>query len=65
MTIQYSFSKELELLTWVYSPSDKKSLLGLNAVFVIWTDGNTCFPIGFRLMNIDDKNPALIWLWIF
>jgi len=53
------FSKELELLTWVYSPSDKKSLLGLNAVFVIWTDGNTRFPIGFRLLNKDDKKSRI------
>jgi hypothetical protein len=53
------FSKELETLTWLYSPSDKKSLFGLNAVFVIWTDGNTRFPIGFRLLNKDNKKSRI------
>lgn len=54
------FSKELKTLSWLYSPSDKKYLFGLNAVFVIWTDGNTRFPIGFRLLNKDDKTKSRI-----
>jgi len=53
------FSKELEALSWLYSSRDKKYLLGLNAVFVIWTDGNTRFPIGFRLLNNDDKKSRI------
>lgn len=53
------FSKNLEILSWLYSSSDKKYLLGLNAVFVIWTDGNTRFPIGFRLLNKADKKSRI------
>jgi len=53
------FSKKLDILSWVYSNSDKKSLLGLDLVFVIWTDGNTRFPIGFRLWNKDDKKTRI------
>ncbi len=53
------FSKELETLSWLYSSSDKKYLFDLNAVFVIWTDGNTRFPIGFRLLNKDDKKSRI------
>lgn len=53
------FSKVLETLSWLYSPGDKKYLLGLNAVFVIWTDGNTRFPIGFRLLNKENKKSRI------
>jgi len=53
------FSKELKELSWLYSSSDKKYLFGLNAVFVIWTDGNTRFPIGFRLLNKADKKSRI------
>ena len=53
------FSKELDALSWIYSSSDKKYLYGLNTVFIIWTDGNTRFPIGFRLLNKDDKKSRI------
>lgn len=53
------FSKELKELSWLYSSSDKKYLFGLNAVFVIWTDGNTRFPIGLRLLNKADKKSRI------
>jgi hypothetical protein len=53
------FSKELDILSWLYSSGDAKYLYGLNVVFVIWTDGNTRFPIGFRLWKKDDKKSRL------
>ncbi|MGD1006434.1 MAG: hypothetical protein ABR980_04285 [Ignavibacteriaceae bacterium] len=43
------YSKELDLLSWIFSPSDRQYLYGINVVSVIWTDGNTRFPIGFRI----------------
>ena len=43
------YSKELDLLSWIFSPSDRHYLYGINVVFVLWTDGNTRFPIGFRI----------------
>jgi hypothetical protein len=43
------YSKELDLLSWIFSPSDRQYLYGINVVFVLWTDGNTRFPIGFRI----------------
>ena len=49
------FSKELDILSWLYSSGDAKYLYGLNVVFVIWTDGNTRFPIGFRIWNKREK----------
>lgn len=49
------FSKELEILSWLWSSSDQRYLYGINVVFVIWTDGNTRFPIGFRLWNKEEK----------
>jgi hypothetical protein len=53
------FSKELDILSWLYSSGDAKYLYGLNVVFVIWTDGNTRFPIGFRLWKKDDEKSRL------
>ena len=31
------YSKELDLLSWIFSPSDKQYLYGINVVFVLWT----------------------------
>jgi len=53
------FSKELDILSWLYSSGDAKYLYGLNVVFLIWTDGNTRFPIGFRLWKKDDEKSRL------
>lgn len=53
------YSKELDLLSWIFSPSDRQYLYGINVVFVIWTDGNTRFPIGFRIWNKDDKKTKI------
>jgi hypothetical protein len=49
------FSKGLEMISWLWSSSDRRYLYGLNVVFVIWTDGNTRFPIGFRIWNKKEK----------
>jgi hypothetical protein len=43
------YSKELDLLSWIFSPGDRQYLYGINVVFVLWTDGETRFPIGFRI----------------
>lgn len=53
------YSKELDLLSWIFSPSDRQYLYGINVVFVIWTDGNTRFPIGFRIWNKDDNKTKI------
>lgn len=53
------YSKELDLLSWIYSPSDRQYLYGINIVFVIWTDGQTRFPIDFRIWNKNDKRTKI------
>jgi len=53
------YSKELDMLSWIFSPSDRQYLYGINIVFVIWTDGNTRFPIGFRIWNKNDKKTKI------
>ena len=53
------FSKELDILSWLYSSGDAKYLYGLNVVFVIWTDGETRFPIGFKIWKKDDEKSRL------
>lgn len=53
------YSKELDMLSWIFSPSDRQYLYGINVVFVIWTDGQTRFPIGFRVWNKNDKKTKI------
>src|SRR3990172_3683970 len=53
------YSKELDLLSWIFSPSDRQYLYGINVVFVIWTDGKTRFPLGFRIWYKDDKRTKI------
>jgi hypothetical protein len=53
------FSKELGLLAWLWSSSDQKFLYGIGLVLVIWTDGKTRFPIGFRLWKKGDKKTKI------
>lgn len=53
------YSKELELLSWIFSPSDRQYLYGINVVFLLWTDGNTRFPIGFRLWYKEGKKTKI------
>lgn len=53
------YSKELDMLSWVFSPSDRQYLYGINVVFVIWTDGQTRFPIGFRVWNKNDRKTKI------
>lgn len=53
------YSKELELLSWIFSPSDRQYLYGINVVFLLWTDGNTRFPIGFRLWHKHDNKTKI------
>ena len=53
------YSKELDILSWLWSSSDGRYLYGINVVFVIWTDGHTRFPIGFRLWNKYDEKTRI------
>ncbi len=53
------YSKELDLLSWIFSPSDRQYLYGINVVFAIWTDGNTRFPIGFRIWYKNGKKTKI------
>lgn len=45
------FGRNMDFLNWVFSTSDKQYLLGMNIVFLIWTDGKTRYPIGFRIWD--------------
>lgn len=53
------YSKELDILSWIYSSSDKQFLYGVNIVFLLWTDGNTRYPIGFKIWNKNDKKTRI------
>jgi hypothetical protein len=53
------FSKELGLLAWLWSSSDQKFLYGIGLVLVIWTDGKTRFPLGFRFWKKGDKKTKI------
>ncbi len=53
----YSF--EFELLSWLWSSSEEMYVYGMSLVLVIWTDGNTRLPIGFRLWKKDGKKTKI------
>jgi len=53
------YSKDLELLSWIFSPSDRHYLYGICVVFLLWTDGNTRFPIGFRLWSKESNKTKI------
>jgi hypothetical protein len=53
------YSKELDLLSWIYSSGDKQYLYGINIVFVIYSDGKTRYPLGFRIWNKNDKKTRI------
>ncbi|MFH0988764.1 MAG: transposase [bacterium] len=53
------YGKELELLSWIFSPSDRQYLYGISVVFLLWTDGNIRVPIGFRLWYKSGKKTKI------
>lgn len=59
VVIAKPYSKDLELLSWIFSPSDRHYLYGINVVFLLWTDGTTRFPIGFRLWHKNGKKTKI------
>lgn len=53
------YSKELDLLSWIYSSGDKQFLYGINIVFLIYTNGKTRYPLGFRIWNKNDNKTKI------
>jgi hypothetical protein len=53
------YSKELDLLSWIYSSGDKQYLYGINVVFVIYSDGKTRYPLGFRIWKKNDNKTKI------
>jgi hypothetical protein len=48
------YSKELELLSWIFSPSNRQYLYGINVVFLLWTvpqkrDSPSAFAYGIKM----------------
>jgi hypothetical protein len=39
----------IEGLAWVFSTRDRKPVWGLSVVLLIWTDGQSRIPLGFRI----------------
>ncbi len=53
------YSKELGILSWIYSSGDKQYLYGINVVFIIYSDGKTRYPLGFRIWNKNDNKTKI------
>lgn len=53
------YSKELDILSWIYSSGDKQYLYGINVVFIIYSDGKTRYPLGFRIWNKNDNKTKI------
>ena len=43
------FAKKIENLAWVYDSKIGRSIIGLNIVVLIWTNGKLTVPIGLRI----------------
>lgn len=53
------YSKELDILSWIYSSGDKQYLYGINVVFIICTDCKTRHPPCFRIWNKNDNRTKI------
>src|SRR4030043_1179260 len=47
--ISKTFAKKIENLAWVYDSKIGKSIIGLNIVALIWSNGKINVPIGIRI----------------
>jgi len=47
--ISKQFAKKIENLAWVYDSKIGKSIIGLNIVALIWTNGKLTVPIGLKI----------------
>jgi hypothetical protein len=47
--ISKTFAKKIENLAWVYDSKIGKSIIGLNIVALIWSNGKMNIPIGIRI----------------
>jgi len=43
------FAKKIENLAWVYDSKIGKSIIGLNIVALVWTNGQLTLPLGLRI----------------
>lgn len=47
--ISKTFAKKIENLAWVYDSKIGKSIIGLNLVALIWTNGKMTVPLGLKI----------------
>ena len=47
--ISKTFAKKIENLAWVYDSKIGRSIIGLNIVALIWTNGKLTVPVGLRI----------------
>jgi hypothetical protein len=50
------FAKKAEAVSYVWDSSLGKSVLGMNVVLLIWTDGNKKVPVGLRVWQKGGKS---------
>lgn len=53
--IDKSFAKAIENLAWMFCSKKNKSVLGINIVVLIWSNGAITIPLAFKIWKKDSK----------
>jgi putative transposase len=53
--IDKSFARSIENLSWIYCSKKQRSVLGLNLVFLCWSNGTITIPLAFKVWKKDGK----------
>ena len=54
-TLDKLYSQKIELVKWHWSGKHKKTVLGINLITLLWTDGDAAFPCDCRLYGEEIK----------
>ena len=50
-TLDKLYSRKIELVTRHWSGKHRKAVAGINLLTLLWTDGERCIPVDFRIYN--------------
>jgi hypothetical protein len=55
-TLDKPYAKEMAFVCHVWSGKHHRTVKRIGLVTLVWTDGTTVIPIGFRIYNIDEDD---------
>ena len=51
LTTDKMYSRKIELVTRHWSGKHKRVVSGINLVTLLWSDGERCIPVDYRIYN--------------